>query len=103
MSDVFELASQCGDCRGWALPLQRINRPGGPSTLVYECRCGRWWPVAVGVIAGALEIGLIDRTGYEQRLDRIYATTLEVMTQANDRGCRHPAPKVWPLRTRRRS
>jgi hypothetical protein len=37
------------------------------------------------VIAGALEIGLIDQTGYEQRLDGIYATTLEVLNQANSR------------------
>jgi leucine dehydrogenase len=40
---------------------------------------------AGGVIAGALEIGLIDQTGYEQRLDGIYATTLEVLNQANSR------------------
>jgi leucine dehydrogenase len=41
---------------------------------------------AGGAISGALEIGLIDQTGYEQRLDGIYATTLAVLSQANDRG-----------------
>ena len=40
---------------------------------------------AGGVIAGALEIGLIDQTGYEERLNGIYSTTLEVLNQANHR------------------
>jgi len=33
-----------------------------------------------------LEIGLIDQAGYEQRLDRIYTTSLEVLTEARNRG-----------------
>jgi leucine dehydrogenase len=41
---------------------------------------------AGGVIGGAVEIGLIDQAGYEQRLERIYATTLEILGQARDRG-----------------
>jgi len=41
---------------------------------------------AGGVIGGALEVGLIDQVGYEQRLDRIYTTTLEVLNQARARG-----------------
>jgi leucine dehydrogenase len=41
---------------------------------------------AGGVIGGALEIGLIDQAGYEQRLNAIYTTTLEVLTQARDGG-----------------
>jgi leucine dehydrogenase len=41
---------------------------------------------AGGVIGGALELGLIDQAGYEQRLNRIYTTTLEVLSQARDRG-----------------
>ncbi len=41
---------------------------------------------AGGVIGGGLEIGLFDQAGYEQRLQGIYTTTLDVLNRARDRG-----------------
>lgn len=41
---------------------------------------------AGGVIGGGLELGLFDQAGYEQRLQGIYTTTLNVLTLARERG-----------------